>query len=106
MFGRRQLEIEWNDHSAAVKHRISGNQPFRLIAHDNRHAIARTELAIFERPRQRQGKILEIEVSEPCLFAVAIGFNQTGFVRPAIQSSAQGRAKRGIFVKIQHERII
>ena len=51
-----------------------------------------------KRPRH----FLEIGVSKPNLLAVAIGFNQAGFIGPAIESRAQGRAQAGILMEIKH----
>ncbi len=39
MLFRGQLVIEWHEHAAAEKDRVSRNQPFRLIGHDDRAPV-------------------------------------------------------------------
>ena len=55
-----------------------------------------------KRARKRQRHFLEVGISQPGLFLVAIGFDQAGFVRPAVQRVAQRSAQAGILIKIEH----
>ena len=49
------------------------------------------EIRILQGARQRERQFLEIGIGQPRLLAIAIGFDQTGFVGPVIQRVAQGR---------------
>ena len=103
MLGRGQLVVERNQHAAAIENGIGRNQPLRLIGHDDRGAVAGTELGVLQSARQRQRHFLEVGIGEAGLLAVAVRFDQAGFVRPAVERIAQRRAQTGVLVEIEHE---
>ncbi len=102
MLAGAQFVVEWNQHAAAKKDRIGGDQPLRLVRHDDRGAVVRVELRVFERARQRQRDFLEIGIGQPQLFAVALGFDQADFGRIAVERIAQGCAQTGVLAEIKH----
>jgi len=85
MFGWSQFVIERNQHTAAEKNRIGGNQPLRLIGHDDGGAISSFEVGVFEGAAKGTSHRLEVRIGEANFLAIAIGLDQAGFVRPAIK---------------------
>ena len=88
MFGWRQFVIERHQHAAAVKNGVRGNQPLRLIGHDDRGAVAGIELGILQRARQRLGNIFEVGVGQ------AVSSRDSGPTRSDRLHWASGRAHR------------
>ena len=82
---RGELVIHRNENAAAEENRVRGNQPLRLIGHDDRRARAVREAGVLQRARQRQRRFLELAIRETGVFAVAIRFDQAEFVRPAVE---------------------
>ena len=105
VLGGGQLEIERHQDAAAIKHRISRNQPFRLIGHDDRGPIPGAEIGILERARQRQRHFFKVGVSEPRLFLFAVRLDQADLPRPALQCFLQCRTQAAVLVEIQHAEI-
>src|SRR5206468_7138060 len=48
----------------------------------------------------------KVGIGQSGLFAVAIGFDQTGLIGPVVQRIAQGSPQRRILAQIQHEESI
>ena len=103
MLGRGQLVIERHQHATPMKNGVRGNQPLRLIGHDDRGPVAGTEFGVFESARQRHRHFFEIGIGEAGLFLVAIGLDQAGFIRPTVERLPQRRAQAGVLVEIEHE---
>ena len=96
MLGGGELVIKRNQHATRVKDGIGRYQPFRLVGHDDCGAITRLEVNILQGPYARNREILEIRKSEPLFFAIAIGLNEAGLIRPALDCIAQGRPQTRI----------
>src|SRR5271165_2844141 len=79
LFVWREFVIERNQNAASVKNRVSGNQPFGLIRHDNAGSIARGEARALQRLRQRMSARFEVPVSDPLFFSLAVSLNQAHF---------------------------
>ncbi len=99
---RRQFVIQRDQHPPAVKNSVGGNQPLRLIRHEDRRAVSRVELGILQRPGQGQADFFEVGIGKPRLFPVAIGFDQAGLTAETVQGVAQRRAQTAIFSEIEH----
>ncbi len=102
MLGRGQLVIERHQHATLVKNGIGGNQPLRLVGHDDRGPVARTELGILERTRQRHRHFFEVRIGKAGLFLVAIGLDQASLIRPTVERLAQRCAQAGVLVEVKH----
>ena len=100
---RRELIVERHQHPACIKNRICRQQPLRLIGHDDRRAITRLEVSILQSPRQGQRHLFEIRIGEAGLLPVAIGFDQAGFIGPAVDRVAQGSPQALILAEIEHQ---
>ena len=84
-----ELVIERHDHAAGKKNSVGGDQPLRLIRHDDRGAVAGGKARIFERRSQRLGGFAKLPVGQARTFALAVGLDQADFIRPAVQRIAQ-----------------
>src|SRR5271156_4942032 len=104
LFRGRKFVIKRNQHASTEENRVSGNQPFRLIGHDNRCARAALKTSMLQRARERQRSLLELTVGEAGVFAFAVRFDQANLVGPALQCRAQSFAQRLIFAKVEHQR--
>src|ERR1700687_2062410 len=102
MLRRRQFVIPRNQHAAAEKNRVCRNQPLRLIGHDDRRAVPHLEIGVLKRAAKRTRHFLKVRVGKPHFFAVAIGFNQAGFVGPALQRILERCTQAGILAEIKH----
>src|SRR5262245_52141338 len=98
-----QLVVERNDDAAAIKDRVRGNQPLRLIGHNNRGAITGTESTRLQELYERERRFFEIAVSQPAILSVAIGFDEARFVGPTLETGGQRLAERIIFCQIEHQ---
>ncbi len=103
MLGRGQLVIEWHQHATFMKNGISGNQPFRLIGHDDRCPVAGTELGVFESSRQGQRHFFEVRIGKAGLFLVAIGLDQASLIRPTVERLPQCCTQAGVLVEVKHQ---
>ena len=103
VFGRAELVIERNHDAAAVENGVGGNQPFRLVGHDDRRPVARVEVRILQGSQQTPSQPLKIRVGEPQLLAVAIRLDEASLVRTAIKRIAQGCAQTRVLRQVQHE---
>jgi len=65
----------------------------RLIRHDDGGSVTRLKACILQGTRQRQRRFLEIGISQPRAFGIAIRLDETDFIRPAVESIAQGFAR-------------
>src|SRR5208282_3686480 len=63
---------------------------------------ARLEVGVLKRAAKRTRHFLKIRIGKPHFFAVAIGFNQAGFVRPALQRILERCTQAGILAEIKH----
>ena len=72
LFAGAQLIVKWDENASGVKYRVSGDQPLRLIRHDNCGPFAFVELGVLKGSRQRQRHLLEIRVSQPRTLAIAV----------------------------------
>ena len=72
---RRQFVIEGNQHAAHMENRVRGNQPLRLIRHDDGGAVAGAESALLQRSSERQRGFFELAIGEAILLALAVGFD-------------------------------
>ena len=106
MFGSRELIVERNHHAAAVENGICGNQPLRLISHDDGGAIVRIEIGILQCSGERKGNFLEIGVGQAEFFAVALGFDETHFFGEAVESITKGRAEACVLTEIEHAKLL
>src|SRR5713101_9840229 len=106
MLHRRELVIQRNQHPAAKENRIRRNQPLRLIRHDDRRTIPNLELRVLQSTAKWTRHLLEVGVCKAHLLAVAIRFNQAGFVGPALQRIPQRRAQAGILTEIKHSQFV
>ncbi len=104
LFVRRQFVIEWNQNATGKKNRVSGNQPLRLIGHDDAGASASGETAILQSLGQRMRALLEVAIGQALFFALAVGLDQTHFVRILIQRIPQRFTDGLILGKVQHYR--
>ena len=60
--------------------------------------------AVLQRAREGQSLFFELAIGEAEIFALAIGFDQADFVRPAIEGGAQRFSERIVLAEIQHYR--
>ena len=54
------------------------------------------KLGVLKSARQRLRKFFEIGISEAGLFLIAVGFDQAGFVRPAVEGVAKAAPRHYI----------
>src|SRR5215813_2647617 len=102
---RAQFVIEWYEDAARVKYRISRDRPAGLVGHDDRRSRSGFETAILQEFRHRRRGLFEFAVVEPVIFALAVGFDQTGFAGEFIDRLAQGRAERLMPGQVNHFRV-
>src|SRR5258708_37710946 len=91
--GRGELVIERYHHTAGKKDSVGGDQPFRLIGHDDRGSVPGGKARILKRRGQWLSSFAKLPVGQPRTFALAVGLDQADLVRPLVELSAQGRAK-------------
>src|SRR4051794_24931358 len=104
MLGGSELVVEWNEYATGEKDGIRGNQPLRLIGHDNCSAIARLERGVLQGSREWMRSFLEITIGEPVFFSLTIGFDQADFVGEFVQCILQGGANGLVIREIEHYR--
>ena len=75
-----EFVIERNQHAAAEKNRVGGDQPLGLIGHDDGGACAVLQARVLQRARERQRVLFELAIGEARVFAFAVGFDQADFV--------------------------
>ncbi len=102
MLRRGQFVIQRNQHTAREENRIGRNQPLRLIRHDNRRSITCLEIRILKCAAKRARHFPKVRVGKPHFFAITIGFNEAGFVRPALQRILERCTQAGILTEIKH----
>ncbi len=101
---RREFVIQGNENAAGEKNGVGGDQPFRLIRHDDAGAGAGGETTILQSFRKRIRTLLEVAVSQALFLALAISFDQAHFVRILIQRIPQRFTNGLVFGKVQHYR--
>ena len=106
MFVRGQLVIQRDEHTSAIKNGIGGNQPLRLIRHDDSCTLARIEASILKRAGQWQSDLFEIGIGQSNFFAVAIGFDEADFAAESIERITQGCAQTRVLAEIEHQILI
>ncbi len=106
VLSRAEFVVERHKNATAIEDRIGRDQPFRLIGHDDRGAIVRIEVSVFEGAGERQCDLFEIGIGETKLFAITLRLNQTDFGGKAIKGIAQGGAETGVLTEIEHQRFI
>ncbi len=104
LLGRRELVIQGNQHAAAIKNGIGGDQPLRLVRHDDRGASAISQARILQRASKRVRNFLELAVGEADFLAVAVRFDQANLIGPAIEGVAQRFPEAIVFSEIEHQR--
>ena len=102
VLGGRELVIERNQHAAAEKNGVGGNQPLGLIGHDDGGACAVAKAGFLQTRRERIGYFFELLVGEADVFAFAIGFDEANFAGPAVKRIAQRFAESRI-CEIEHQ---
>ena len=102
MLGCSQLVIQRNQYAAAERNGVCRNQPLRLVRHDDRRAVARLKVGVLKRTAKRARHFLKVGVGKPNFFAVAIGFNQAGFIGPVLQRILERCTETGILSEIKH----
>src|SRR6266566_1755007 len=101
-----QFVIERDKHTSHLKDRVRGNQPLRLISHDDGGTISRAELRVLKSTRQRRGSLLEVGISKTSALAVAVRLDQASLIRPAIEGIAERSADTCVLIEIEHSVII
>ena len=104
MFVWCKFVIEWNEDATCKENGISGDQPLRLIGHDNAGAVPRGETCVLQCFGQRMSAFLEIAIGEAFLLAFAVRLDQTHFVCELIQRVLESFADRLVFGEVQHYR--
>ena len=104
LFSGGEFVIERDQHAAAEENRVSRDQPFGLIGHYYGGACAVFQSCVLQGARQRQRLFFELVVREARVFAIAVGFDQTDFIWPAIERGAQRFSQRIVLAEIQHYR--
>src|SRR5919201_3440666 len=104
MLTRSQFVVQRNQNAATIKNGVGGDQPLRLVAHDDGGAIAFAKSDRLERGCERQGRLLELGVSQTLAFAVTVGLDEAQFVRELIQRVTQCWAEAGVLGEIKHAR--
>src|SRR5579863_8841575 len=89
MLDGAEFVIEGHQHTAAIENRIRGNQPLRLVGHDDRRAIAGFELSVLQSASQGQSDLFEIGVGESGLLSIPVRLDEAKFIRPTVQRIPQ-----------------
>ena len=76
---RREFVIQGNENAPGKKDGVSGNQPLRLIGHDDASERASRKTGFLQSFGKRMRAFFEIAVGQALFFALAVGFNQTHF---------------------------
>ena len=103
MLGGSEFVVERHQYAAAIENRIRGNQPLRLIGHDDRGAIPGLEPGILQRTSQRQSNLFEIRVGKPSFFSIPVRLDQANFVWPTVQRIPQRSTEAAVLVEIEHQ---
>ena len=89
MLSGGEFEVDRNQDTTRVEHRIRRDEPLRLVRHDDRGSIG------FSKSRGLQGRSdplrsrLEVAVREPTILTFAIGLDETQMFLPLIQSGTK-----------------
>ena len=102
VFDGSELVIERHENAAGEKNRIGGDEPLRLVRHDDGSAIAGDESHILQGTSKRVSAALKVFISQTLFFAVAVSFDQTSFGGKGRHRILQRSADRLIFGKVQH----
>src|SRR5208282_5426126 len=60
LFVSSEFVVERDQHAAGEKNRIGGNQPLRLIGHDDGSAAGRGETGVLQSSRERESRVTEL----------------------------------------------
>jgi hypothetical protein len=104
LFLRSEFVVERNQRASRVKNGVRGNQPLRLIRHDDAGSPAACEPGVLQSPRQRMRPRSKFAIRHTLLLTLAIRFDQAHFIRKLIQRILKRLADGLIFGKVQHYR--
>src|SRR5882724_10115380 len=102
VFRGRELVIERHKNAAGEKNRIGGDEPLRLVRHDDGGAIGGGESRILQGTSKRVSAALKVFISQKFFFADAVSLDQTSFGGKVRDRILQRGADRLIFGKVQH----
>src|ERR1700737_1760539 len=97
-----ELVVERYEHATAIKDRVRRDQPFGLIRHNDRRAIAGLETGFLQRFREWMRALLEAAIRDALFLAIAVGFDQACFRGELIQRILQRGADGLILGELEH----
>src|SRR5258708_9847067 len=89
MLGSEGFVNERSNHTAGKKDSVGGDQPFRLIGHDDRGSVPGGKARILKRRGQWLSSFAKLPVGQPRTFALAVGLDQPDLFRPLVKRAAQ-----------------
>jgi hypothetical protein len=102
MLLRGQLRIERDEHASSHEHRVSGNEPRRLIRQDDRRPASGLKSRCLQEPGECRRPVAELPVGEPMILAIAIELDQAYPVVPPIDGCGERRRERRVAAEIDH----
>ena len=102
MLAGGKFVIEGNQNATGEKNGVGGNQPFRLIRHDDGGAAGGGKTGILQRGGKRQGRVAKLAKRQALRLAVAVGFDEASFFGPALKRGTKGVPEGVIFCEVEH----
>jgi hypothetical protein len=75
VFCGSEFVVQRHQHATAIKNRIGGDQPLRLVGHDDGSAVADLKFSILKSAGKGMGHFLEVRIGHADFFPVAVGFD-------------------------------
>ncbi len=104
LFVGREFVVERHKDAAAKEYCIGGNQPFRLVGHDDRRACAFAKSGVLQCASKGKRCFLELAVGIASVFMVAVRLDQADFFGPRFKGCSQCFAQGFVFAEVQHQR--
>ncbi len=102
VFARRQLIIERHEHAAAKENGIGRNQPFGLIAHQDRRAMAGSKSVFLPARRDSKRRVAKLPIGQAAAFLLSICLDEADFLSPTLDCAPQSSAERFVLAQIEH----
>ena len=89
MLSGGEFEVDRNQDTTRVEHRIRRDEPLRLVRHDDRGSISVGKTRGLQGRSDQLRSRLEVAVSESTILTFAVGFDETEMFLPLIQSDTK-----------------